>query len=141
MKKKNALCFVLIIFSCVVLLQISTMRAEEEPPDEIILDNKDYKSDRKDPVTLTHLNHMEDYEVACTECHHDYQEGKNVWEEGNPVKKCAACHDPVKNQEKIKKLSIAYHKNCKGCHRELARTGITKDAPYKKCTDCHEKKS
>ena len=124
-----------------VLLSTGIITADEqEPPEEIVLEGKEYKTNRKGPVTFTHLNHAEDYEIACNKCHHEYKDGKNVWEEGDPVKKCAACHDPNKNQGDVKKLSIAFHKNCKGCHQNLAIKGETKDAPYRQCTDCHERK-
>ena len=99
-----------------------------------------YKTNRRGPVAFTHLDHTENYEVGCEECHHEYKDGKNVWEEGDPVKKCAACHDPNRNQGNVKKLSIAYHKNCKTCHRNLVQRGDSEDAPYRKCTDCHDKK-
>lgn len=130
-----------ITFICgFILLSAGIITADEqEPPEEVVLDGKAYKTDRRGPVNFTHLNHAEDYEVACNLCHHEYKDGKNVWEEGDPVKKCAACHDPNKNQGNIKKLSIAYHKNCKACHQNLAKTGETKDAPYRKCSDCHER--
>ena len=52
---------------------------------------------------------------------------------------CSACHDPQKRDGRVRKLNIAFHKNCKGCHRKLAGEGGT-EAPYKQCTDCHEKR-
>ena len=113
----------------------------QDAPDDMTIDNQGYKRDRKPPVEFTHLNHAEDYEIACTECHHEYEEGKNVWEEGNEVKKCVSCHNLSKSEGNIKKASIAFHRNCKGCHRELAKTGVSEDAPYKQCTSCHERES
>ncbi len=124
----------------VVLLSAGNITADEqEPPEEVVLDSDVYKTNRRGPVTFSHLNHAEDYEVACNQCHHEYKDGKNIWEEGDPVKKCASCHDPNRNQGNAKKLSIAYHKNCKTCHRDLAKSGASKDAPYRKCSDCHER--
>jgi hypothetical protein len=124
------------------IMTLSTVTAEEEQevPEEISIDSKGYKNDRKGPVPLSHLDHAESYDVACSECHHEYEDGKNVWEEGDPVKKCGECHSPLKSEGKIKKLSIAFHKNCKGCHKKLAREEGGTEAPYKKCSDCHEKK-
>jgi hypothetical protein len=110
---------------------------EQSPPDEITLEDEGYKSNRRGPVYFSHLNHAEDYGVLCEDCHHHYQDGENVWEEGDPVKRCAECHDPRETKGKIKNLKLAFHKNCKNCHRELAKEGITKDAPYRKCSDCH----
>jgi len=37
------------------------------------------------------------------------------------------------------KLQNAYHKNCKTCHKTLAKEG-KKSGPFKKCNKCHEKK-
>ena len=133
----------LIVMACglILLCAGNIIADEQEPPEEIVLDNKAYKGNRRGPVTFPHLSHAEDYDIACNECHHEYKDGKNVWEEGDPVKKCSACHDPNKNQGNVKKLSTAFHRNCKSCHRELARRGDTEDAPYRRCTDCHEKES
>lgn len=85
------------------------------------------------------MDHSESYEVACRECHHDYKDGKNLWEEGDPVKKCSECHSPLKSEGNVKRLQLAYHKNCKTCHRKLVKEGISEEAPYRRCTDCHEK--
>ena len=109
-------------------------------PEEIIIENKGYEKKRKGPVKFSHLDHADNYDVACTECHHDYQDGKNVWKEGDPVKKCIECHSPLKREDKIKKLQLAFHDNCKNCHKDMAKDGITEDAPYKKCANCHQNK-
>lgn len=111
----------------------------QEVADEIYINNTVYKTDRKGPVYFSHTEHAEDYVDACDECHHDYKDGQNVWHEGQPVQKCSSCHDPLKRDGKIRKLNIAYHLNCKGCHKLLAREGGTQ-APYRQCTDCHAKR-
>ena len=113
----------------------------DDIPDFIELDKDVYKRNRKGPVPFEHEMHAEDYERACTECHHDYRDGENVWKEGDPVQKCKECHDPSKSKGDVKKLRLAFHKNCKGCHRALKKEGISEDAPYRKCSGCHEKKS
>ena len=132
-----------IILACIPFVVMGTLTAAEKQsvPEEIVIENENYKSDKKGPVRFSHLNHSEDYDVACSECHHDYQDGKNVWKEGDPVKRCFACHNPLKSEEKVKKLKLAFHRNCKNCHKDLAKKGISKDAPYRKCNDCHEKRS
>jgi len=112
---------------------------EQEVPDEISIDNTVYKTDRKGSVLFSHSEHADGYVESCDGCHHEYKDGQNIWEEGQPVKKCSSCHDPSKRDGRIRKLNIAFHKNCKGCHRELAREGGTQ-APYRQCTDCHEKR-
>jgi hypothetical protein len=104
-----------------------------------MIDNQGYEKDKKRPVPLSHKKHSVDYGVACTDCHHEYQDGKNIWKEGKPVKKCSACHDPLKKQGKTKKLQNAYHRNCKNCHKALMKKDKSKKVPYKKCNDCHVK--
>ena len=117
------------------------LSAEEaqEAPEEIVINNQVYKTDRKGSVLFSHSEHADGYVESCDGCHHEYKDGQNIWEEGQPVKKCSSCHDPSKRVGKIRKLNIAFHKNCKGCHRELAKEGPTQ-APYRQCTDCHEKR-
>jgi hypothetical protein len=138
--KKKFKGILIVILVGLPLLYMGDLIAVEQP-DDIMIDNEGYNPDRKGPVSFSHLNHSEDYEVTCMECHHEYQSGKNVWKEGDPVKKCAECHIPLENQGEVKKLQIAFHKNCKTCHKDLAQKGITKDAPYRQCNNCHEKKS
>ena len=125
-----------------IFMTVGVLRATEtqEIPDEIIIDNKGYNPDRKSPVSFSHGDHAESYDVACAECHHDYENGKNLWKEGDPVNRCIECHSPLKSDDRIKKLSVAFHKNCKGCHKKLAEEGST-EAPYKQCTDCHKRDS
>ncbi len=123
-----------------LFMTASSLNADEaqEAPEEIVISNAVYKTDRKGSVLFSHSEHADGYVESCDGCHHEYKDGQNIWEEGQPVKKCFSCHDPSKRDGRIRKLNIAYHKNCKGCHRELAREGPTQ-APYRQCTDCHEK--
>ncbi len=108
-------------------------------PDEVIIENS-YEKDKKGPVTLTHKKHTEykvkDKLIACAECHHVYEDGKNVWKEGVHVDKCSHCHKENAEKGEPMKLQNAFHKNCKDCHKELG----TDKAPFKKCNDCHAKK-
>ncbi len=132
-----------ITIACFLFLNTGALIAEdddEEMPEEIVIDNEDYRQNRKGPVTFSHLSHAEDYEVACAECHHDYEDGENIWEEGDPVNRCSECHDPVDNDGNLKKLMLAYHRNCMGCHKKLVKEGVSEEAPFKKCYECHEKK-
>lgn len=107
-------------------------------PDVIVLSGQDFENPKKGPVTFHHLKHVNDYGVACIDCHHVYENGKNVWKPGDPVKKCSACHDPEETKGNIIKLQSAYHKNCRDCHKEMVEEGKSETAPYKKCSDCHE---
>lgn len=106
--------------------------------DKMIIDGKSYKKDIKGPVSFEHAKHNKEYGVSCDECHHVYQDGANTWKEGDPVKKCGECHDPDKKEGNVKKLMMAFHGNCKDCHKKMAKEQ-GKNAPYKKCEDCHAK--
>lgn len=88
----------------------------------------------KPPVEFTHLKHSKDYKIACTDCHHLYKDGKNVWKEGQKVQKCSECHK-AQDQGKVVSLQNAYHKNCKDCHTKLKNEG-KKTGPVL-CAQCH----
>ena len=137
--KKNALSLILLIIVGIIFVTVGVLIAADVP-ENVIIENEGYKKDRKSAVTFSHLKHSEEYQVECFECHHDYQDGKNIWKEGDPVKQCIECHDPNgKSKDKPQGLNYAFHDNCHGCHSELAKEG-NKDVPKKtKCTNCHEK--
>lgn len=107
------------------------------PPDVVMIDHKEFKVRKKGPVKLNHKKHSEEYGIDCTNCHHDYRNGENVWTETDPVKSCVECHDPEKGQGDVPKLQNAYHRNCRDCHQELIKQGKSETAPSKKCNDCH----
>ncbi len=133
MMKKRKLAWVVLVFCALVLVTAGVLTAAQQVADEFMIENK-YKDDKKGPVKLSHKKHNEVDKVACTECHHDYKDGKNVWKDTDPVKKCAECHSPDKKQGNADKLNLAFHKNCHTCHKEQ------KKGPYKNCNDCHQKK-
>ena len=126
----------IIMFICAGLLITSGILTAADFPDEIVIDGKNYTKDRKGPVNFSHAVHASDYGVECTECHHAYKDGENVWNPGDDVKKCAECHDAAKSEGNVKKLATAFHNNCKNCHKEKNKEG--KNAPDKKCEDCHK---
>ena len=137
---RKVLRLLMVVFVGLLFVTVGVLTAADVP-DKVTIENKGYKADKKGPVNLNHKKHSADYKVACDNCHHEYKDGKNVWKEGDPVKKCSACHDPLAKKDKADKLQIAYHKNCKDCHKALVTEGKSKTAPFKKCNDCHEKKS
>ena len=130
-------CSIGLIITSLDMIQVCAQE-EKEIPDEIVIENTGYKTDRKGPVVFSHGDHSDSFE--CQQCHHIYKDGKNIWNEGDPVKKCVECPSPLKSEGNVKKLSIAYHKNCKGCHRKIAKEEGSTSAPYKQCSDCHQKK-
>lgn len=112
----------------------------------ILIEIQGYEKDGKRPVKFQHRRHENEYlnlngdRIACEECHHEYVNGKNTWTEGDNVKRCGAegCHDPLIAKGKSQhKLRIAYHKNCKNCHKALRTASKSKNAPFKKCSACH----
>ena len=141
MKAKSPVMAIAAIMACFFLSFSFGLLIAGEMPSFIEFDQDVYKYNRKGPVPFEHEVHLGDYEIACDQCHHDYEDGENVWEEGDPVQKCASCHDPIKNQGDVKNLRLAFHKNCKGCHKRLKKEGVSDDAPFRKCSGCHEKKS
>ncbi len=60
------------------------------------------------PMSFSHPKHQE---YQCTECHHDFHNGRNVWQEGQEVKLCNDCHKQEKRGD-IKDLETAYHNKC-----------------------------
>jgi hypothetical protein len=109
--------------------------AAQDIPDVIAISNQVYADDKKGLVTFHHAKHNKDYKVSCTECHHLYKDGRNLWKESDHVDKCVVCHDPAMDKGKAIKLQNAFHQNCKDCHKEASKEG--KKAPYTKCVDCH----
>ena len=138
--KKGLLTLVMISLTGLLFLAVGALTAADVPED-ISIENEGYKKDKKGPVKLSHKKHNVEYKVACTDCHHVYEGKKNTWKEGNPVQKCSGCHNPLKKEGKVMKLQNANHKNCKDCHKALLKEGKSDTAPFKKCNDCHQKKS
>jgi hypothetical protein len=71
---------------------------------------------------FNHARHAEEFKITCSLCHHVYEDGRNVWKEGMPAKKCSVCHhDPALRGERrltagfqLKKLLS--QAECRGCH-------------------------
>lgn len=134
MKRKTLIAA--IITALIGVVCMAGLLAAADVPDEVIIKDPGYSKYKKGPVKLTHKKHTDEYGVKCVDCHHVYEDGKNVWKEGDPIKKCSECHPEKKSEGKLYKMKAgtAYHKNCKDCHKEA------KKGPYKKCNDCHGEK-
>ena len=125
----------LILLIAAVFFVSGTILIAADLPGDITIENEGYKKDKKSGVPLSHAKHATEYGAACSDCHHVYEDGNNVWKEGDPVQKCIECHDAQKSQGNAKKLQTAFHKNCKDCHKE--KDPSSEKAPSKKCSDCH----
>ena len=89
------------------------------------IDNEGYSRKLKGPVVFTHQAHKM---VACIKCHHtgDYE-------------KCSECH-LQETEDEVVKIKLAFHRNCKGCHKALKKEDEESKAPYRKCKGCHAKR-
>jgi len=126
-------------------------KPQQKVEDEIKIENEGYNKDRYHEITFHHRKHQDEYinadgkSIGCKECHHVYENGKNAWNDDEYVQRCVECHDPLKSDPKnknIKKLQLAFHNNCKGCHQAVIKAGLKKEkeAPSKKCIKCMGKK-
>ncbi|MBW2020748.1 MAG: cytochrome c3 family protein [Deltaproteobacteria bacterium] len=148
MKKRSLLVLATVALGVVFLFAIVSAT---EAPETITMESKVFKKHKKSLVTFTHHKHNVDYKIGCADCHHVYKDGKNVWKEGDEVKKCDACHTEAKaprakkgepklsKKEKIKKYYYsAIHENCVGCHKGLKKAGQPTGPTA--CKGCHPKK-
>ena len=130
--KKGTLISATVFLTTLAFAAIGVLTAADLP-EEIIIKSEGYKSRWGGAVPFSHQGHFEDYGLDCRECHHVFEDGENVWQEGDPIGKCAECHNPLKREGKAMRLPNAYHVNCKGCHKEMRDE---KD----QCGLCHEGK-
>ena len=91
-------------------------------------------------VVFSHLEHSEDFEIECVECHHE-MEAKNITiphEEyfDESWINCKSCHDKPDTEEMVAHA-------CSTCHNShpvnIADKMISKKvAIHKKCWECHD---
>jgi hypothetical protein len=145
MKGKWLSFFVVLMFASTVALVVGAAD-KQQAPDSITIQSTLWPQVTKGPVTLNHKKHNEELKVACAECHHAYQDGKNVWKEGDPVKKCQECHNEPTiqmekklppDQQKLN-LKIAFHTNCQECHKKFKKDHAESKIPVT-CAGCHPK--
>ncbi len=143
---------ILVGLGVVMCLWVSFPQAQPEIPDELVFHSELWPKKLYGDPKLTHRKHATEYEIQCVKCHHHlYEDEKNVWQEGQEVRKCEACHTGVKTGRALKKASPeeqkfslfrAFHDRCKGCHKELKKEPGSDRAPAPvKCLECHPKKS
>ncbi len=113
-----------------VFISFTILNAKTDP-------NNNFPDYQRPPVLFLenhHDQHMENQD--CLECHHKYENGRNILDEGdleedNVETSCASCHN---NHGKYD-LRQAYHKQCIGCHHRLS-TANMKTGPIL-CGECH----
>ncbi len=94
----------------------------------------------KKPARFDHNKHLA-LGVTCGQCHHDgehnslAEEAILAMENGNKLQ-CASCHNPDFANEKLNSVKLAFHGNCKVCHKQ----GVGDIKGPTKCTGCHIKK-
>ncbi len=132
MKAKRLLLMGSVVIVCLMAspLLLLAEKAKDEAPKFFYIESPFYQGKRLEPpVELTHLKHVEDHGLSCVDCHHEYKEGE-------PVQKCSECHKAEKTDEVGVTMKEALHANCRGCHRELAKSNPETSAPYT-CSSCH----
>ena len=106
-------------------------------PQKMILNNiKVFEKKERPPVLFPHELHMEG-DLSCTDCHHKYENGKNILdedelEEGNSKIKCSNCHADF--GVIAINLRDAFHQQCMSCHRKKKEG--KKTGPIL-CGQCH----
>jgi hypothetical protein len=137
MEKRGRSVVALVLGVAVAVLVSSLVFAASKVPDkDLTIDTQGvYEKKTKSPVVFPHVKHKA---LKCIDCHHEYKDGKNVWQEGQEVKKCGACHKD-KAQEKVLGLKEAFHKQCDGCHKQMKKD--KKQTGPTSCTKCHPPKA
>ncbi len=114
-----------------MLLFLAVGSLHAAPPAKVTISHPEvFKKLRKAPVPFNHEQHTKAVNGNCAECHHTYK-GK-----GEPVA-CSKCHGKKKEGKKLS-LMKAFHKNCMGCHKKMAKAGKP-TGPARKCSGCHKK--
>ena len=130
---------VLACFWAVLVLVGLTMAAEwpaDVPEEKLINDPVFEGQHKKGPVKFPHKEHFVEKNVQCDQCHHDFKDGKNVWQPTDPVKTCSSCHKYDETEGKMYKLKMgtAFHNLCRKCHADNGK------GP-KNCDGCHQPKA
>lgn len=96
-------------------------------------------SEERESVPFPHDMHMDFYD--CETCHHIYDENKEntldpmELDNGGTNVQCSSCHDlnnKINTQE-------AFHRQCMGCHNEVAVLG--QNIVPTACKECHRSES
>ena len=104
-----------------------------EPPEVQWLSIATHARREKPLVRFSHRLHAQK-KVACDRCHHDYRGKRNVWQQGQPVQACQACHGLTWQGDRMD-IKNAFHRQCKGCHLKLRQQ--QRQAGPIRCQECH----
>ncbi len=146
MKKRSGVLYLVMAIAFVFAGAMAVIAAEgtTEVADKFTIKSALWPNPTKTMVEFTHKKHAEEYKIACTDCHHVYKDGKNVWNPGDPVQKCGECHNEptIQGEKKLppeqKKLNLklAFHSNCIDCHKKFKKEKPDTTAPVT-CAGCH----
>ena len=101
--------------------------AADKGPDVIELKSALWPTPTKKVLPFSHKKHYEEYKIACTDCHHVYKDGKNVWKEGDQVDKCDKCHTegtPVEQSLVAGSMTITFNKDISASIGTTIRTTL-----------------
>lgn len=133
-------CGMMVAFA--VFLTAWVVMAQQKAPETVTI--KEFPTPTKGAVAFPHQKHRVDNKIACNQCHHRYQDGKNVWQEGEAVDKCGKCHTEMTvegekklppDQQKLN-LKLAFHNLCQGCHQKVKKENPGTKAALT-CNACH----
>jgi len=93
----------------------------------------------KKPARFDHTKHLA-LGVTCGQCHHDAEHNPLTEEailamDNGKKLQCANCHNPDFANVTLNSVKLAFHANCKECHKQ----GVGDKIGPTKCTDCHIK--
>ena len=123
----------ILLIAVILFLDAYGLMAQQ---DNILLDHSEVFIKReRPPVAFPHNRHMEG-EFPCKDCHHQYENGRNVLDEstlqeGNKGIKCSECHG---GRGRID-LQRAFHHQCLSCHKKNEKE--RKKTGPRFCGECH----
>jgi len=137
-----------ILVSVLILCIFATVLYAGTTFQKIIPMNESSYKHKKKIVQFKHKKHVSVYQLKCGECHHDETGKPVILKHGTNVDRCVKCHSKpgeikgkkAKGMSKIEKRSYhanALHDKCRGCHKELKKSGKSKNAPTS-CSKCHK---
>ena len=103
--------------------------------ESIVIDNPAFKSKSRSSVKFSHGNHMAFEGVSCIDCHHRFENRKNVLDpseltDDNKSIYCSYCHSDASG------LKNAYHRLCIRCHQSMIKKN--KASGPRLCGECHK---